>query len=80
MLILKYYINNFCKITIIWFNMQVFVRLILTSSGNWPCWHKLSLMLLAEQVVDSLDWIKRVNRHFNEHGVPVTHGPIPQSW
>ena len=36
-------------------------------------------MLRAEQVVDSLHRIESRQRHLNEYGVPIAHGPIPES-
>ena len=38
------------------------------------------LMLGAEQVVDGLDGVEGGQGNFNENGVPVTHGAVPQSW
>ena len=36
-------------------------------------------MLRAEEIVDRLHGIERAERHFNEDGVPVAHGAIPEA-
>ena len=36
-------------------------------------------MLRAEEIVDRLHGIERAEWHFNEDGVPVAHGAIPEA-
>ena len=39
-----------------------------------------SLMLVAEQIVDSLHWVECAERNLYEYGVPVAHRTIPETW
>ena len=39
-----------------------------------------SLMLVAEQIVNSLHWIECAQRNLYEYGVPVAHRTIPETW
>ena len=38
------------------------------------------LMLVAEQIVNSLHWIECAQRNLYEYGVPVAHRTIPETW
>lgn len=38
------------------------------------------LMLLSEQIVDSLYWVEGTEGDFNEDGRPITHRSIPKTW
>ena len=39
-----------------------------------------SLMLVAEQIVDSLHWVECAQRNLYGYGVPVAHRTIPETW
>ena len=50
--------------------------------GKWKWsfrWEELLLMSGAEEVEDDFDWVEGLKWYFDEEGVPIAHGAVPES-